>query len=125
MLESHRSQIEKTMQQTAAILSYSLNVVQLSPVTGYIEGDAVFFEGVRLVFFELWQLSAGNLERKKYRFQCMDSGDQLVFRYDNAPHHRTIASFPHHKHTPSGIVVSSAPNIANVIAEVELYVLGL
>lgn len=125
MLELHRSDVEKAFHQSAAILTHSLNVVQLSPGIAYIEGEAVFVEGVRLFFFELWQQTPGLLERQKYRFHCMDTDEKLIFRYDNAPHHQAIGTFPHHKHTPSGIVASGAPDIVDVIAEVELYVLGL
>jgi hypothetical protein len=32
----------------------------------------------------------------KYRYQYMDEARNLLFRYDNAPHHAEIDSFPHH-----------------------------
>lgn len=37
------------------IATYNLNVVQLSPVAGYIEGEIMFVDGIRLSFFEFWR----------------------------------------------------------------------
>lgn len=125
MLRVHHSAIESAIQASIAVASYSLNVVQLSPATGYIEGEIVFAEGVRLVFFEFWRRSTKDVEQEKYRYHLMDIANQLVFRYDNAPHHPNIATFPDHKHVPDGITKSSPPNFADVLIEVEAYVLGL
>ncbi len=125
MLRLHRSAIESAIQESVAVATYSLNVVQLSPATAYIEGEVVFAEGIRLFFFEFWQRSADSVEREKYRFHCMDVDNQLVFRYDNAPHHRSIATFPHHKHLPYGIRESMPPRFAEVLSEIEAHVLGI
>ncbi len=55
----------------------------------------------------------------------MDVNNRLIFRYDNAPHHRQVPTFPHHKHLPEEVVESSAPDIAAVLDETEEYVLGI
>ena len=107
-----------------AVVTYSLNVVQFSLETAYIEGEIVFAEGIRLFFFEFWQRSGDGTEREKYRFHCMDVDNQLIFRYDNAPHHQNIKTFPHHKHLPSGIRESMPPAFADVLAETEAYIFG-
>jgi hypothetical protein len=55
----------------------------------------------------------------------MDSDNQLIFRYDNAPHHPEISTFPNHKHLPTGLVECAAPQFAEVFAEIESHVLGI
>jgi hypothetical protein len=55
----------------------------------------------------------------------MDADDRLIFRYDDAPHHPTIATYPHHKHLPTGLSESTAPQFVGVLAEVESYILGI
>jgi len=47
-------------------------------------------------------------------------GGQRVFRYDNAPHHPEILTFPHHKHLgpEDTSAESSAPILSNILAEV-------
>jgi len=49
-----------------------------------------------------------------------DKDGNLIFRYDMAPHHKEIPSFPHHKHTSSeAVIASSAPDVAIVLEEID------
>ncbi|WP_461459310.1 toxin-antitoxin system TumE family protein [Methanothrix sp.] len=43
--------------------------------------------------------------RLKYRFHLIDKNGEMVFRYDNAPHHDN-STFPHHKHHADCVVES-------------------
>lgn len=52
-----------------------------------------------------------------YRYQYI-KGKQPVFRYDNAPHHPTILTFPHHKHVGKKIVAASEPTLHQVLDEI-------
>lgn len=125
MLRFHRSAIESAIQNSMAVTTYSLKVAQFSLETESIEGEIVFVESVRLSFFEFWRRLPASVEREKYRFHFMDVYNQLVFRYDNAPHHQSIKTFPHHKHLPSGIIESMPPSFIDVLTEAEAYVLGV
>ena len=40
-----------------------------------------------------------------------------VFRYDNAPHHRNIMTFPHHKHAGAKILPANEPDFSQVLDE--------
>ena len=63
------------------------------------------------------------IERYTYAYQYMDAAKQLIFRYDDADHHRrlNLPTHPHHKHAGSegNIVASSGPFLADVLREVE------
>jgi len=59
----------------------------------------------------------------KYRYHYMTSDDKPVFRYDNAPHHREVATWPEHKHVPGGVLASARPSIAAVLAEIESFLI--
>ena len=51
--------------------------------------------------------------------------DTFIFRYDNAPHHPNVATFPHHKHvvTPrqqeESIEPATPPHFNEVLREIE------
>ncbi|TAN39323.1 MAG: hypothetical protein EPN24_05435 [Candidatus Methanoperedens sp.] len=45
----------------------------------------------------------------KYKYQWQFENGDLITRWDNVPHHREIATFPHHMHDNKG--VSECPNI--------------
>ena len=54
----------------------------------------------------------------------MDKDGNLIFRYDNAPHHH-ISSFPHHKHLPEEIEESKEKGLIEVLKEIEMLVLKI
>lgn len=43
----------------------------------------------------------GTLFIKKYRYHWQNRNGQVIMRWDNAPHHPEIESFPHHLHDGS------------------------
>ena len=47
---------------------------------------------------EITEIFVFDLNKRKYSFQWMDENYDLKIRWDNAPHHRHISTFPHHKH---------------------------
>ncbi|NJN82981.1 MAG: hypothetical protein HC802_12345 [Caldilineaceae bacterium] len=61
-----------------------------------------------------------------YSYHFMDANHRLVFRYDDADHHHelSLSTHPHHKHDASeeNVVASSAPTLADVLAEVAVLV---
>lgn len=44
----------------------------------------------------------------------------MVFRYDNAPHHKDVSTFPRHKHLPNNVIESDDKGIMDVLDEVEI-----
>jgi hypothetical protein len=54
----------------------------------------------------------------KYRFHYRDQQGRMLFRYDNAPHHSDISSFPHHKHVPEKTIPAAMPSIKEVLNEI-------
>jgi len=61
-----------------------------------------------------------SIELYKYSYHYQNRNGTLIFRYDMAPHHQEIETFPHHKHTRSGkIIEASIPALAHVLDEVD------
>lgn len=125
MLKAHAAAIEAAIHGCLVVAIYNLNTVQLSPNTGYVEGEVTLIDSSRLIFFEFLRQTATGLDREKYRYHFMDANNQLLFRYDDAPHHPGVATFPHHKHLSTGVTDSPAPRFSEVLAEVEAHVLRI
>ena len=47
------------------------------------------------------------LARPKYRYHLQDAQGTLIVRWDNAPHHPKISTFPDHRHRKSDVVEPS------------------
>jgi hypothetical protein len=84
---------------------------------GFIKGQIRFVDGSRLEFSE--QLPP---ERRKFRLHHMDAQNNLVVRWDSAPHHKGLSTFPFHKHTPRGVEGHKAMTLIEAIDEVLAYV---
>jgi hypothetical protein len=54
----------------------------------------------------------------------MDKDGEMIFRYDNAPHHE-VSTFPYHKHLPEGVKESKEKRITEVLKEIEMLVLKI
>ncbi|MDY7032488.1 MAG: DUF6516 family protein [Thermodesulfobacteriota bacterium] len=57
---------------------------------GIISGSITFKDGS---VFHFKEILLG--EYRSYRFHYMDIDNNLIFRWDNAPHHRDLKTFPY------------------------------
>lgn len=87
---------------------------------GLFKASAHFWDGSQLVVEEVVSTEQGYPEILRYSYTYIKDTVH-IFRYDNAPHHRDISTFPHHKHLGSAETPASAnkPSLAQVFAEVE------
>ena len=67
---------------------------------------------------EAIQIINNNSQRISYRYHYQSCTGNLIFRYDDAPHHPEINTYPHHKHIFDKILDSPQPDIKAVIREV-------
>ena len=70
---------------------------------GIIGGCLSFRDGSIFHFKELFID-----EVRRYRLHYMDMKNELISRWDNAPHHRALVTFPHHVHFSDGIKESAS-----------------
>ncbi len=64
------------------------------------------------------------LSLDKYRFHYMDKHGQMFFRYDNAPHHPELPTYPHHKHIPDKTIQTTLPSITDIFNEISAIIIG-
>jgi hypothetical protein len=89
---------------------------------GFIRGTIIFIDGSRLHFLEYIRITSNIPIKLKYRYHYEDAEGNMAFRYDNAPHHRNIATFPHHKHVGDNVLPSREPSLSTVLEEVALMI---
>ena len=64
---------------------------------------------------QIWEHKFGDLRR--YSYHVFDNKDDIVVRWDNAPHHTKIKTFPHHKHEK--VIESEEMDVEKTIKELE------
>lgn len=57
-------------------------------------------------------------KERAYSFHWLDQNNMMITRWDNAPHHKDIETFPHHKHTPDGIFENLEITLPDVLEEI-------
>lgn len=79
-----------------------------------------FWDDSFLDIYEIVSTELGYPVRVGYAYTYLREGKR-VFRYDNAPHHPEIMTYPHHQHVGSLERLSPAdqPSLSQVLAEVE------
>ncbi|OGW50644.1 MAG: hypothetical protein A2Z50_03310 [Nitrospirae bacterium RBG_19FT_COMBO_42_15] len=86
--------------------------------TVYLKGNLLFIDFSILEIAIFANKLHNEISIDKYRFHYMDKEAHMLFRYDNAPHHPEIPSFPHHKHTSNKTVQSNIPCLKDVLNEI-------
>jgi hypothetical protein len=91
--------LEADVSERPYIVESALVKDQRSLYIGLIEGRITFANDSSLHFIEFVNVKTG-INVYKYSYHYQDSKENLIFRYDMAPHHSDIKTYPHHKHTP-------------------------
>jgi hypothetical protein len=105
------SKIESLITQFSLIINFSIEFEEITEDIGYIKGKLELMNGSVLYFFEFVEIQKNVPILVKYKYQWQSSEGNLLKRWDNAPHHREINTFPHHVHDPEGVYPSLAMNL--------------
>ena len=111
--------VEKKAAEMTIIADRAIEFKEFDIDEGLIKGRILFIDGSALEFLEYLKGDTS----LKYRIHYMDNDGALLFRYDNAPHHK-VSTFPHHKHLPMDIIASHPPGLIDVIDEIEKIISG-
>ena len=115
MTDRYLIKLEEKIRKIGWIVSdYSLKIEQPEFTNLlYIKGSITFFEGSIFIFSEL--ISEKPIS---YRFHLMTADKQLIRRWDSAPHHHKLKSFPFHVHTTEGVFEYKRINLLQAIDKV-------
>ena len=116
-LDAYFAFIESLVRRSGAV-DERLEYLQFTPDEVHIVGWLAFADGSRLEFVEYVRRSGRSVVREKYSYHYMRAG-RTIFRYDTAPHHPHLSTYPYHKHNAQGRVLESPPvSLKEVLAEI-------
>lgn len=93
----HRQFVE-SIREISAILKSEIEFREIDDKECYLKAIITFTRGYTLHIAEYISLENEEISRLKYRYQLLDNEQKPVSRWDNAPHHKQIKTFPHHRH---------------------------
>ncbi len=87
---------------------------------GLFRARVFFWDSSHLTIDEIVDTTQGYPEILRYSYVYVKN-DANIFRYDNAPHHSELATFPHHKHVgPTELLeVAEQPTLNQVFKQIE------
>ena len=107
-------EIEDLLQNLTILTDFSFKyALDEDAHTAKIWITITFQGGGRLDIFEFATYETGNVIVQKYRYNFIIR-DKLI-RWDNAPHHKGLASFPHHIHINDGVYETKKLNLKEVL----------
>ena len=119
MIDSYFSQFDKIINQTDFIISSEIEMRKVNDFLGLIEGK-IILQGGTLDILEVIRIKEEMVLKKKYKYHFRKMDNTLIFRYDNAPHHQGIETFPHHKHLANqSVIASQEPDLVQVLLEIK------
>lgn len=93
----HRAFID-SIREISAILKSEIEFREIDEQECYLKATITFAHGYMLHLAEYVQIENDTVRRLKYRYQLLDKGHKSISRWDNAPHHKEVKTFPHHRH---------------------------
>ena len=120
LIDEYFQEIEVYISNCPSVLESHVIKDKRSLHIGIIEGEISFMDGSVLFFIEFINVKEIEAERYKYSYHYQDKTGKFIFRYDMAPHHKEIKTFPHHKHLKSEKIMEAADSdLIKVLDEIE------
>jgi hypothetical protein len=124
-INDYFKKIQKTIVNSKIVASTNVEYIKVLENEGYIRGTLTLIDGSELRLLEYTNISRGQPIVLKYRFQWQTT-EELIARWNNAPHHPEVETFPHHKHVKGEDKPkpSSATSLISVLKEIEAEIIS-
>ncbi|HLA07980.1 MAG TPA: DUF6516 family protein [Anaerolineales bacterium] len=99
------------------IIQIDTSFDEVSESECYIRGILTLTGDYELHIAE-YVITTPELKRLKYRYHLQSSDNQMIARWDNAPHHPEIKTHPDHLHVGEKIKANPPMDIPQVLADV-------
>jgi len=116
--EEYFNQVQQLIDHTPDAVIERYEEQLLSETRGVLRIRLRFPDDALLEISEAIVIVAGEPHSIAYRYHYQGPSAELVFRYDDAPHHPEIPTHPDHKHSGNQVLSGPHPSIDQVLLEV-------
>ena len=119
LIRSYFKKVERKIKSIDWLIkSKDINFDMISEEMGIVKGKITLLDKSVFDFREI--VSRNEID---YRFHYMDKNMNLISRWDSAPHHPEIKSFPYHLHTTKGVENSPKMNLIKCLDEISIKII--
>lgn len=124
MVNSYLYRLYDTITSRGYIEVEELTLENRSNQRGTIRGRLKFHDGSLLDFGEVIHFRDSRIVKLRYAYHYQNPTGEMVFRYDDAPHYPQLSTHPHHKHVGLVVEPAQAPDLSEVLREIEQMIFG-
>ncbi len=114
MIDEYFKSVENTINAFPLTLFSSHKFEKVDINEGFLKIKLVLLDQSQLHIFEYIKIKNSPIV-ENYRYHWQDKNSNVIKRWDNAPHHKSIPTFPHHVHEGESVKPSQQPNINQVL----------
>jgi len=117
LIDDYFAQLESVIKSCGSVRTRTVHRDKRSDYVGYFRADLYFYNG-SLLHVREFVFTRSGIVKDIYVYHYQDAEGRMVFRYDNTGHHRNLPNFPHHRHTPEGVLSTAEPDLQTVLDEI-------
>ncbi|MBN1486393.1 MAG: hypothetical protein JW981_02050 [Anaerolineae bacterium] len=120
LIEEYYQLLLDIVKTSPTVSTFDITLDKRAAHIGLIRGEIYFINKTQLYFRELVKVEV-QIVRHMYSYHYQNSDKELIFRYDDTPHHHNLKTFPHHKHScsESNVIEALPPTLDYVLQEIE------
>jgi hypothetical protein len=117
MLENFLADLKATLTASHLVRDIEIDDEFITSVSGFLDCMVEMIDGSTLYVTEYFTISGENIKRDKYSYHLQKKGE-FIIRWDNAPHHRELSTFPYHTHDKDGVHESKEMTMDEILNEI-------
>jgi hypothetical protein len=115
MIDDYFEFLKKVANKNPSVKKFRLIRESIGVKKGFIRFVIALRDGSELHVFEYVD---SDLHKIDYSYHWQDKEKRLITRWDNAPHHSEIETFPHHVHEAEEIKRSEEPTFVEILKKI-------
>jgi len=116
MIDDYFEFLKKIVKKNPLVKNFRVIKEFIGVKKGYIRFVIEFIDNSELHVFEYVDSS---LHKLNYSYHWQNNEKKLIKRWDNAPHHSNIETFPHHMHDKNDIKPTNEPTFVEILEKIE------
>ncbi len=116
MLENFLADLKASLTVSPIVKDIEILDEFITSVSGFLDCRVHMIDGSELYVSEYFTVLNDKIKRDKYSYH-LQKNNELIIRWDNAPHHRELSTFPFHVHKNDGIQESQNMTVNDVLEE--------
>ena len=116
MLENFLADLKASLTVSPIVKDIEILDEFITSVSGFLDCRVHMIDGSELYVSEYFTVLNDKIKRDKYSYH-LQKNNELIIRWDNAPHHMELSTFPFHVHKKNGIQESTDMTVDDVLEE--------